>query len=182
MSRIGASTSLVELAAIVSQTLEHAGIKATLSGGGAVMFYSRNEYESYDLDFVTSAANTAIASALVPLGFRHVSGSREFRHPETDYYVEFLPGPLAFGETAVSDDEAITLETAFGPLRIVSPTQSVMDRLAAYAHWKDNQALDQAIMIARRQPLDWTALRAWASRASVDDALIRKLRRHAEKA
>lgn len=182
MSRIDASTSPEELAAIVSQTLERADIKATLSGGGAVMFYSRNEYESYDLDFVTGAANTAIASALVPLGFRHVAGSREFRHPETDYYLEFPPGPLAFGETVVSDDETSMLQTAFGPLRIVTPTQSVMDRMAAYVHWNDNQALDQAIMIARRQPMDWTALREWANREGVDDALIRKLSRHAEKA
>jgi hypothetical protein len=182
MGRIDASTSPEELAATVSQTLEHAGITATLSGGGAVVFYSRNEYESYDLDFVTGATNAAIASALAPLGFQHVSGSREFRHPETDYYVEFPPGPLAFGETVLSDDEAVTLETAFGPLRIVTPTQSVMDRMAAYVHWKDNQAFDQAIMIARRQPLDWTALREWASRENVDDALIRKLRRLAEKA
>jgi hypothetical protein len=89
---------------------------------------------------------------------------------------------LAFGETVVSDDEAVTLETAFGPLRIVTPTQSVMDRMAAYVHWKDNQALDQAIMIARRQPIDWAALREWASREHADDALIRRLRRDAEKA
>ena len=33
---INANTTAVELAALVSQTLEAAGIKATLSGGGAV--------------------------------------------------------------------------------------------------------------------------------------------------
>ena len=37
MSRISAKTTLVELAALVSQALEHAGIIATLSGGAAVL-------------------------------------------------------------------------------------------------------------------------------------------------
>ena len=48
-------TSLEELAAIVSEALESAGITATLSGGAAVSIYSDNKYESEDLDFVTAA-------------------------------------------------------------------------------------------------------------------------------
>jgi hypothetical protein len=43
-------TSLKELAAIVSEALENAGITATLSGGAAVSIYSDNKYESEDLD------------------------------------------------------------------------------------------------------------------------------------
>ena len=51
---INANTTVVELAALVSQTLEAAGIKATLSGCGAVSMYTDNEYKSKDLDFVTA--------------------------------------------------------------------------------------------------------------------------------
>lgn len=51
---ITADTTAVELAALVSQTLEAAGIKATLSGGGAVSVYTHNPYQSSDLDFVTA--------------------------------------------------------------------------------------------------------------------------------
>jgi hypothetical protein len=39
---ISANTTVLELAALVSQTLEAAGIKATLSGGGAVSIYTDN--------------------------------------------------------------------------------------------------------------------------------------------
>lgn len=165
-----------ELAALISQALEAAGISATLSGGGAVSVYTENEYESCDLDFVTSERTKAIAAAIAPLGFRQVPGSRQFEHPGTGYYVEFPPGPLGFGETVIRDEEATTLQTGFGPLRIVTPTQIVMDRIAAYVHWRDNQSLDQAVMLARRLGVDWSALYEWAERERIDAVVIDKLK------
>jgi hypothetical protein len=170
-------TSLQELAAIVSQTLEKAGISATLSGGGAVSLYSDNQYSSLDLDFVTSERNAVIAKAMEPLGFRYEAGTREFLHPDSDYYVEFPPGPLAFGETVVSNEDAAMLQTQFGPLRIVTPTQSVMDRLAAYVAWHDNQAFDQAVLVAGRQPIDWPALRKWSEGEGLHAEVVERLRR-----
>ena len=177
MGSVTHDTSLGELAALVSQALAAAGIAATLSGGGAVSLYSGNEYESRDLDFVTSERTNVIAAAIAPLGFSHVLGARQFEHPETDYYVEFPPGPLGFGESVVPDDEATTLQTDFGPLRIVTPTHSVMDRLAAYISWRDNPSFDQAVMVARRHPIDWPALREWGRRERIDAAVIDRLRR-----
>lgn len=177
MNAINQHTSLEELAAIVSQTLERAGITATLSGGGAVVLYSQNQYESQDLDFITNAATQALDEALAPLGFRRIARARQFKHPETDYYVEFPPGPLAFGETVISDDEAITLQTIHGPLRIVTPTQSVMDRLSAFMHWNDNQSFDQAVMVGRQQSIDWDELSEWARREGAGDALIVRFKR-----
>jgi hypothetical protein len=55
MAEIKATTTLKELAVIISEALEAAGIIATLSGGGAISIYSDNQYMSHDLDFVTSA-------------------------------------------------------------------------------------------------------------------------------
>lgn len=152
MGVVNRHTSLEELAALVSQALVRAGISATLSGGGAVSVYSENEYKSSDLDFVTSARNTALALALAPLGFRNEVGSREFNNPDTDYYIEFPSGPLAFGETVIPDSDATTLQTDHGPLRIVTPTQSVMDRLAAYSAWKDHQVSCPMVIPAPRVP------------------------------
>jgi hypothetical protein len=45
-----------------------------------------------------------------------------------------------------------------------------MDRLAAYVQWKDNQARDQAIMVAKRHQIDWQALRQWAERVTGIDS------------
>ena len=42
MAEITSSTSLEQLAAIISQALEAAGILATLSGGAAVSIYTNN--------------------------------------------------------------------------------------------------------------------------------------------
>lgn len=54
MKRINKDQPLVELAAVVSDALTTAGLNAVLSGGSVVSVYSDNEYQSYDLDFVTS--------------------------------------------------------------------------------------------------------------------------------
>jgi hypothetical protein len=182
MSKISPNTSAAELAALVSQTLQGAGISATLSGGGAVSLYSENRYESADLDFVTSERNAVIEKALEPLGFRRVAGAREYEHPESPFYVEFPPGPLAFGETVIPDDEVTVFPTDYGPIRVITPTQCVMDRLAAYAHWSDRQALDQARLVAGHQIVDWSALYAWAEREGVEPGVIDKLKVQAEEA
>lgn len=180
MSGIDRDTSLQELAALVSQALERAGIGGTLSGGGAVSLYTENEYESCDLDFITSRRNDVIAKALEPLGFRHQAGKKEFEHPDTAYYVEFPPGPLSFGDTiSFSDKDATMLETAFGPVRIITPTQSVMDRLTHYFAWNDNQALDQAVMVARHRSVDWRELRKWVEREGREAGVIDRLRKRA---
>ena len=182
MSEINRSTSLLEIAALVSQALDAAGIVAVLSGGAAVSLYSENEYESVDLDFITSARNTVIAKAVEPLGFRHSEGKKDLVHDGSEYTIEFPPGPLAFGDTVVSESAAAILETEFGPLRIVTPTQSVMDRLAHYVSWHDNQALDQAVMVARRCRIDWGEVESWAQQEGAPVEIVQKLRSRASRA
>ncbi len=181
MGAITADTTIEELAALVSQALERAGITATLSGGAAVSLYSENEYESVDLDFVSSARLDEIGTAVESLGFHRAGKGRQFENPSTRWYLEFPPGPLGFGETNVRDESVPVLHTRFGPLRVVTPTQSVMDRLAAYMHWHDNQAFDQAAMVARRHDIEWGALESWAISESGDADVISRLRRKIER-
>ena len=163
MTLINREMTLQALAATISQALEAAGVRATLSGGSAVSVYAMNEYESDDLDFVTSGSQAALESAIEPLGFVPSVNRRQFEHPEVDWLVEFPPGPLAFGDLLVVHEDVPVLETAYGPLRIVTPTQSVLDRLAAYYHFKDNQCWDQAAMVARHQKIDWEAVSRWVA-------------------
>lgn len=66
---ISEDTRLIELATVVSEALEKAGIVATLSGGAAVSIYSANRYLSEDLDFVTNAVVGELERVLLPLGF-----------------------------------------------------------------------------------------------------------------
>lgn len=160
------NTTLVELAAIVSNALERAGIIATLSGGAAVSIYSKNRYKSEDLDFVTVALVRELKAALEPLGFEHTGRPRlsVFEHPRTTWYLEFPPAPLSFGGTYVDPSQCTLLETGLGNLRIITPTHSVMDRLIAAAAWHEPQSLEQAMLVAEYQhdKIDWDELNRWA--------------------
>jgi len=178
---INARTTALELAALVSQTLEAAGIEATLSGGAAVSIYTDNRYRSEDLDFVTAERRDALAAALEPLGFTLAGDKRHFEHPATDLYLEFPPAPLEFGNRLVQHSEIPRLRTPWGPLRVITPTLCVMDRLAAWWHWNDRQSWDQAVMVARFNTIDYDELRGYARDEGADPADIEKLRQQAEK-
>ena len=62
----------------------------------------------------------------------------------------------AAGITAVLSGGALAIE-------ILTPTQCVMERLAAFYHWRDRQALDQAVAVAGSQDVDIDAVRRWSN-------------------
>ena len=177
-ARITEQSSVEEVAAIVSDALEGAGITATLSGGSAVTIYSNNAYLSRDLDFVTSAMVDDLKPVLERLGFEHAGVSRlsQFSHPRVEWYVEFPPSPLTFGNLHVNPEDCAVIELPVGKLRIITPTQSVMDRLAAAYAWKDAQSRDQAIMVAVNQDIDWESLRTWFANEGETDEEFRRFR------
>ncbi len=158
-------TTLTELAAIVSDALEREGIIATLSGGSVVSIYTENRYVSEDLDFVTVALVKQLTSALEPLGFKNTGRPRlsVFEHPDVRWYLEFPPAPLSFGGTYVDPSQCALIETGLGSLRIITPTQSVMDRLIAAAAWHEPQSLEQALLVVEYQQenIDWDELARW---------------------
>ena len=167
------NTTLTELAAIVSDTLEQAGIVATLSGGAAVSIYTENRYVSQDLDYVTIALVNELKNALNPLGFTHTGQPRlsVFDHPNTKWYLEFPPAPLSFGGTYVDPSNCAILKTDVGDLRIITPTHSVMDRLIAAAAWNEPQSLAQALLIVEHQlkNIDWEELDQWVGFEGIAD-------------
>ena len=176
MFRITTDTTVEELAAVISQALDAAGIIATLSGGGAVSIYTSNEYQSEDLDFVTAASHKQLRSVIKPLGFAASRTPRQFEHPDTHWLIEFPPSPLGFGELVVDSRRLPILQTAHGPLRIITPTLSVLDRLAACWYHKDAQCWDQAVMVARNQSVDWDTIYNWARGEGKDRSEIDRLR------
>ncbi len=165
MAGISEKTTLIELAAVVSEALEAADIIATLSGGAAVSIYTEYRYLSEDLDFVTIAKIDELKSILEPLGFKNTGRPRMsvFEHPATKWYIEFPPAPLSFGGTYIDPSSCSVMKTGMGDLRIISPTHSLMDRLIAAAAWHDVQSLEQAILIAKHQSnnVDWEELDEW---------------------
>ena len=175
MSTINPETSLLEIAVRVSEALVDAKIPAVLGGGGAVTQYSNNEYMSKDLDFITVARNKVIAPVVANLGFR--PQGKEFVHSDSDYFIEFPPGPLSFGDRYIDSSETTILDTKFGKLRIITPTQCVMDRLSWFIHHNDKQAREQAILVAAQQEIDWDDVRSWTDAEGADVALVDEIRR-----
>jgi hypothetical protein len=60
----------------------------------------------------------------------------------------------------VRDIVARDFET--GTLRLLSATDCIKDRLAAYYHWDDLQALEQAKMVAAKHEIDLEEIRRWS--------------------
>lgn len=151
-----------ELGAYVQSHLGAKGIDVVLSGGAVVAIYTSGKYVSPDLDLVNrySAKRSAIKSAMEELGFQEVG--RHFEHPDSEFFVEFPPGPLSLGEEYINQIEEIEKET--GILRIISPTDCVKDRLAWYYYYGDRQCLSQAILVSNENRIDIDEIRNWSER------------------
>lgn len=159
MKTIKAMTML-EIGAFVQTHLRKNGIDAVLTGGSAVSLYSRNRYISKDLDMVIMniLRRSRIRACMAMIGF--MESDRYYRHAHTSVIVEFPPGPLCAGQEAVK--EIIEKRLTTGRLRVISPTDCVKDRLAAYYHWGDRQALEQAAMVCKGQPVDLKEVERWS--------------------
>lgn len=151
--------TLKELAAIVEQTLRTQGIETILVGGACVSIYTRNQYVSNDLDMITYTPMPAVKNALHSLGFEPRS-SRHFEKKHCPFYIEFVPPPVAIGEQAITVFKE--LRTSLGKIKMLTPTDCVKDRLAAFFYWDDYQAVNQALWVARKHKIDWPDVRAWA--------------------
>lgn len=149
-----------ELGSYVQSHLRENRIEVVLSGGAVVSIYCGNKYVSLDLDLVNihSAKMSTLREFMMGIGF--LEERRYFKHPDTNYFVEFPPGPLSIGNEPVKrvDD----LEFSTGLLRIISPTDCVKDRLAGYYHWGDRQSLYQAVLVTQDQDVDLEEIRRWS--------------------
>ena len=152
-------TTLEELAGFVIAGLQKYNITATLVGGAVVSIYTKNEYQSHDLDFISPNDHQKIIEAMAAMAFTRAG--RSFEHPATNFTVEFPTGPLAIGdEIPVKSEGEIT--TIYGKVSLFSPTQCVMDRLAWFYHNNDRQCLDQAVMVATDHKINMTKVKAWS--------------------
>jgi hypothetical protein len=160
VSAIDETLTLEEVAALVCSTLEQHDVRVVLSGGSVVSIYSNNAYESLDLDFIATGLARKVDAAMLTLGFER--SGRHWKHAKTRYWVEFPAGPVAVGDQTVTEFAERT--TRHGVLRLLAPTECVMDRLAAYYHWDDLQCLDQALAVASAHPIDLERIAAWSRR------------------
>lgn len=162
--------SIRDLAIFLCDHLTNQGIETVLSGGACVSIYTKNEYLSYDLDFVLldSSHKKRLRQILAKAGFQ-LEGSH-FRHSDTPFIVEFLSPPLSVGQEPVKKIQ--TIEENKRKLKLLSPTDCVKDRLAAYYHWNDRPCLEQAVMVSLAQSADLKEIQRWSANEGMADKYL----------
>jgi len=170
--------SLKDLAILICDYLVKNGIETVLTGGACVSIYTSDKYVSYDLDFVLLSyiSRKKIKSLLERLGFQEKG--RHLKHEDTPFLVEFLAPPLSIGEEPIKEINEIRKGNMV--LRLLSPTDCVKDRLAAFYHWNDRQSLEQAIMVCGDNDIDLEEVERWSIHEGMEtkfDGIKRKLQR-----
>jgi hypothetical protein len=171
-----ANTNIKDLACFIYEILKSNGIDAVLVGGACVSIYSQNRYQSYDLDFVTYEELKLIEKALAKIGFKRTG--RCFAHEDCPYLIDFVNPPIAIGNEPIRHFE--TLKTPAGSLQLLTPTDCVKDRLSSFFHWNDEQALEQALLVANDHPIDLNDIKRWAKTEGHEEKMkffLKKLRK-----
>ena len=160
---IDATSTLEDVAFAVCTTLERAGFRVVLTGGSAATYYAPAAYQSHDLDFVLVFNGPRAVEALAAIGF-HRDGAGTFRHPGTHLSLDFVNGPVAVGEDEITQWVTVTRGTEV--LHVLSPTDSVRDRLAGFLFSNDFASLAQAVAVyeSRRADVDLARVEAWCRR------------------
>lgn len=152
-------SSRKQFAAEVVKQLEKHDISCVLVGGACVSIYTNEKHKSRDLDFISPHAQESIEKALKEIGFKR--SGRYFVHARSEFYLEFPTGPVAIGTKVPVQPEG-RLKVGKTVIKMLSPTQSVMDRLIAWMAWNDRRSLIHAIWISQRHPINLSKIRKWA--------------------
>lgn len=152
--------SLKELAAYISHYLRNNGVSTVLTGGACVSIYTENRYQSFDLDFVNidGVVLSRISSLLKEIGFEEKA--RIFVSDKAKFSVDILNPPLSVGRQQIKIVNNIEVDKM--TLKLLTPTDSVKDRLAAFYFWNDRQAFEQAKLIQAYNEVDLEEIRKWS--------------------
>ncbi|MEQ1724098.1 MAG: hypothetical protein ABL930_13060 [Pseudobdellovibrio sp.] len=164
--KITAKLNRKQFAAAVVKQLEKHGISCVLVGGACVSIYTNERHASKDLDFISPYSHEAITLALAEIGFS--KKGRYFIHSEAELYVEFPSGPIAIGNSIPIKPEG-KLNVRGTTIQMYSPTQCVMDRLAAWFHWNDRRSLIHAIWVCEKHPVNIAKIKRWAQKENASE-------------
>jgi hypothetical protein len=159
--KISRGSSLREVAFVVCTALDKNGTEAVLTGGSAATVYAPRAYQSRDIDFIVtfSGPEAAPGEVLAALGYRRAAD--HYEHAENELILEFPKGPLAVGRELIRKWNTLRAQRML--LHIITPTDSVRDRLAGFLFWNDRGSLDQAVSVARakRHDVKLDIVRRW---------------------
>ena len=153
-------SGLKDVAQCVAGALSGSGISFVLSGGACATLYTGGKYQSADLDFILcpSVPRRRLDLVMKKAGFER--RGNQYYHPAVPFFVEFPAGPLGIG--ADLEVRPVTRRVGKAAVRMLSPTDCCRDRLAAFYHWGDRQALTTAVQVALRHAVDFGKVRRWS--------------------
>ena len=149
----------------IASELSKNDIDVILVGGAVVSIYTEGAYRSGDLDFVLNDLfRKKLNKIMNKLGF--MQDGRFYKHPECDHlFIEFVSFPASIGDDYSIKPDEIEYEGQI--LKIYSPTDCVRDRLASYAYFDARECLDQAVMVAKKQPVHFTRIKKWCDKERI---------------
>ena len=84
-----------------------------------------------------------------------------FEHKDTKHIIQHVSSPPpSVGSEPVKEIHELRLPT--GMLRLLSPTDCVKDRLAAYYYFDDHQTLEQAVLVVQARSVDLDEVQRWS--------------------
>lgn len=149
-------------AAIISEVLGRAGMRATLVGGGAIEFHASDVYTTSDLDLVVEGrSREELDHALTALGF-----ARRGRHWVLGELFVEVPGH-------VMTDPVDVVAVDFLTLRVVRREIVLADRIIGFKHWGATAYGAQAVALLALfgDTLDEGLLRERLRSEDAEDAL-----------
>lgn len=152
-----------ELWKYVAVHLQSKGIDTVLVGGAVVSIYSEGAYQSGDLDFIlTNYFVKNLKETMAEIGFIKQK-TRHYIHPECAHlFIEFPSGPIEIGDdTNIIPD---VLEVEGQKIKLLTPTDCVKDRLATYIYFKNRVGLEQALLVAKKHPINLSRVEEWCVR------------------
>lgn len=170
--------SLEDFAVVISDYLIKNGIEVVLSGGACVTIYTKNKFMSYDLDFVLVSYDKQkeAKQLLIDIGF--YEEKRYFKHIDTEFFIDFVSPPLSVGQEPVK--EISEIKKGGRVLKLLSPTDCVKDRLAAFYHWNDRQSLEQAVLVCKEVEIDLKEVERWSTNEGMSDKYEKFIERLSE--
>jgi hypothetical protein len=87
----------------------------------------------------------------------------------TSYDLDFVLASSDDQEKVEPIKETAEIKKGGRTLKLLSVTDCVKDRLAAYYHWGDRQALEQAVLVCRANPVDFNEVERWSENEGVGE-------------
>jgi hypothetical protein len=155
-----AGLGLKEAAAAVFKRLSANGHDPILSGQSCAAIYGGAGIKTSSIEFAIREFSVGPVSKLMAeLGFA-LKESRTFACDVSPFEVTLIAAPLMIGDDSVSGSR--TIKTQAGPLKLVTPTDCVRQRLSMFYRWGDRAALSDAVQVAKRQAVDMELVARWS--------------------